>query len=147
MSLLTAILLGIVQGIAEFLPISSSGHLALLQNIFHIDEAGLMFDVMLHLGTLLSVYLVYRNDVRGLFCGGLSLIGMGKEHGKRTPRAKRNRHRAIFVVIGTLPLLLVLPIKGTIESLAGNTVFVGIMLLVNGFILHMADRHYHMRKL
>ena len=50
MSFLTAVLLGLVQGIAEFLPVSSSGHLVLLQNIFNVEEADLLFDVLLHLG-------------------------------------------------------------------------------------------------
>ena len=64
MTYLTAVLLGLVQGITEFLPISSSGHLVLLQNIFHIEGADLIFDDMLHVGTLFPIFLVYRRDLR-----------------------------------------------------------------------------------
>ena len=64
MSIIQAIILGIVQGITEFLPVSSSGHLAIIQNIFHIQtDGGLFFDVMLHLGTLVAIFVVYRKDI------------------------------------------------------------------------------------
>ncbi len=55
MGILEAILLGIIQGIAEFLPISSSGHLAIFQKLFGMDEVGISFDVFLHIGTLIAV--------------------------------------------------------------------------------------------
>ena len=71
MTIWNAILLGLVQGIAEFLPISSSGHLSILQNLFHMstaEDGHLFFDVLLHLGTLVSICIVYRGhgarDVR-----------------------------------------------------------------------------------
>ena len=64
MSLIQAIFLGFVQGVTEFLPVSSSGHLAILQNIFGMEtDGGLLFDVMLHVGTLFTVCLVYRKDI------------------------------------------------------------------------------------
>ena len=66
MSILNAIILGLVQGIAEFLPISSSGHLSVLQNLFHMstaEEGHLFFDVMLHFGTLISIFIVYWKDI------------------------------------------------------------------------------------
>ena len=58
-----AIILGVFQGIAEFLPISSSGHLVLLQNLFKISEGNLFFTEMLHLGTLVSIFIVYFEDI------------------------------------------------------------------------------------
>ena len=63
MNLLEAIVLGIIQGITEFLPISSSGHLVLLQNLFGIKEGNLFFTEMLHFGTLISIFVVYFNDI------------------------------------------------------------------------------------
>ena len=66
MSIWNAILLGLVQGIAEFLPISSSGHLSILQNLFHMsttENGHLFFDVLLHLGTLISICIVYWRDI------------------------------------------------------------------------------------
>jgi len=77
LSVMLAILLGIVQGITEFLPISSSGHLSVLQNIFKVDyseEEHLLFDVMLHLGTLIAVCIIYRKDIVLMFKAGSRLM-------------------------------------------------------------------------
>ena len=64
MTILQAILLGIIQGITEFLPVSSSGHLAIVQNIFNVNtDGGMLFDIMLHVGTLAAVFVVYRKDI------------------------------------------------------------------------------------
>lgn len=64
MSLIQAIFLGIVQGITEFLPVSSSGHLAIFQNIFGMEtDGGMLFDIMLHVGTLAAVFVVYWKDI------------------------------------------------------------------------------------
>ena len=64
MNVFQAILMGIVQGIAEFLPVSSSGHLAIFQNLLHIEtDTGLLFDVLLHLGTLLAIFVVFWKDI------------------------------------------------------------------------------------
>lgn len=63
MGILEAILLGIIQGIAEFLPISSSGHLAIFQKLFGMDQVGISFDVFLHIGTLIAVFIVFWKDI------------------------------------------------------------------------------------
>ena len=69
MTYLKAILLGLVQGIAEFLPISSSGHLAIARNLLNMEGAGSIpefFDVLLHLGTLIAVFAAYWGDIRDM---------------------------------------------------------------------------------
>ena len=64
MNIIQSVFLGIVQGVTEFLPVSSSGHLAILQNIFHIDTGSTMlFDILLHLGTLAAIFIVYHKDI------------------------------------------------------------------------------------
>ena len=68
MTVFQAICLGFLQGIAEFLPISSSGHLAVVQNLFGLEEVPLLFDVFLHLATLASVVLYFRRKIGRLFC-------------------------------------------------------------------------------
>ena len=74
MSLLQAILMGIIQGLTEFLPVSSSGHLAIFKILFGVDtDTGLLFDVLLHIGTLAAICIVYYKDVL-LTLSGLSEI-------------------------------------------------------------------------
>jgi undecaprenyl-diphosphatase len=67
MDILHAIFLGIIQGLTEFLPISSSGHLALLEHYFNVQEAGLAFDVLLHVGTLVALIAYFWQDWMGMF--------------------------------------------------------------------------------
>ena len=69
MTILNAVILGLVQGVAEFLPISSSGHLAILQDLFGMttaEEGHLFFDVLLHLGTLVSIFICYWKDIKDM---------------------------------------------------------------------------------
>ncbi len=140
MSFLTAALLGLVQGITEFLPISSSGHLALLQNFFHIDEADVLFDVMLHLGTLVAVCLAYRRDISGAARGALGIVGIGKDRGRTNRRNLERRRLALLLMLGTLPLLLAFPLKNLVVGLYDKPVLVSVLLMVNGGILFFADR-------
>ena len=75
MSVLESIFLGIVQGITEFLPVSSSGHLSILQNVFHIETNGsMLFDIMLHLGTLVAVFVVYHKDIWRMILEALLML-------------------------------------------------------------------------
>ena len=67
MEIWQAIVLGAVQGLAEFLPISSSGHLILMQRWLGVTEGGLFFDVMLHIGTLIPIFIVFFKEIIGLF--------------------------------------------------------------------------------
>lgn len=143
MSFLMAALLGLFQGIAEFLPISSSGHLALLQNFFTMEqEQDLLFNVLLHFATLLTVLLVYRKDVWEMileFFRGIAALftPAGKRQTETPPPARR---MVLLVIVATLPLLAVLPVKSAIEELGNNTIFVGCALLVTGCILFASDR-------
>ena len=137
-----AVFLGLVQGLAEFLPISSSGHLAIFQNLFHMDtgeENHLLFDVMLHLGTLVAVFVAYRREIWEIL---KAFIGLFKKRGPEPlPATERESRRMILlIVVATLPLLVILPVKDAIESLYGNTIFVGAALIVTGFLLFLGDR-------
>lgn len=143
----SAALLGLVQGLAEFFPISSSGHLAILQNFLRIGipEDQLFFDVLLHLGTLAAVILAFWQDVRDVFCEVLYTL-----HLKHRPRGKKHdglqKRMLAFLIIATLPLGVMVFLKKYVEPLYSNTFFIGFALLVTGGLLFWADRAGHGNK-
>ena len=148
MSLLSSILLGLVQGIAEFLPISSSGHLAIAEHLLNVSGATEIpdfFDVLLHLGTLVAVFVAYWSDIRDMI---LELISGVRDLARRNtpdpiPPARR---MILLIIVGTLPLFLVLPVKDLVEGLSDNMYFVAGALLVTGCLLFASDRVRHGRK-
>ena len=142
MSILNAIILGLVQGIAEFLPISSSGHLSILNNLFHMSTAEnghLFFDVLLHLGTLISILIVYWPDIVQMFFEVISFVNLGPLAGERKEHYPAAR-MFLLIVTATLPLFLILPINDMIEGLYYNSVFMGVMLILTGCMLYVSDR-------
>ena len=148
MSLLSSILLGLVQGIAEVLPISSSGHLAIAEHLLNVSGATEIpdfFDVLLHLGTLVAVFVAYWSDIRDMI---LELISGVRDLARRNtpdpiPPARR---MILLIIVGTLPLFLVLPVKDLVEGLSDNMYFVAGALLVTGCLLFASDRVRHGRK-
>ena len=108
MTILAAILLAIVQGITEFLPVSSSGHLAILQNIFKLSgtEGHLFFDVLLHFGTLVSICYVYRKDLRDMIQGCVNFARGDRENPADGQRMMPNVRMVVMIIISTLPLFL-----------------------------------------
>ena len=140
MSMWEAILLGLVQGIAEFLPISSSGHLSVVNNLFKISEEGHMFfDVLLHLGTLASILIVYWQDLKEMFYEVISFANLGPLAGQ--PRERYPQARTfLMIVMATLPLFLILPINDMIETLYYNNVFIGVAIILTGCMLYVSDK-------
>lgn len=114
MSIFDAIIQGIIQGATEFLPVSSSGHLSISQHIFGIELPGILFDIMLHLGTLIAVIFVYRNLVWRLIKEFFSLCRDLVHREFKWSEMSHDRRLLMMLVIGLLPLfLLFLPIPGT----------------------------------
>lgn len=143
MTIWAAILLGLVQGIAEFLPISSSGHLSILQNLFDMTTAEnghMFFDVLLHFGTLISICVVYWQDIVEMV-RELAAMVRGFGANKRSGPGNLSAARLFFmIVVGTLPLFLVLPINDKVEQLYYHTVFIGAALILTGCLLFVADK-------
>lgn len=142
MSYFMAILLGLVQGVAEFLPISSSGHLTLMQHFFaEMEEPDNLFNILLHFATLIAVCVVYWRDivdmVREFF---LALASLFTGRGSRETQPPAARRLVLLVILGTLPLFLVLPLEDKVESLGSSPAFVACALLVTGCILFFSDR-------
>lgn len=142
MTLLNALLLGIVQGVAEFLPISSSGHLSIAQNLLGLGMEGaddVFFDVLLHLGTLGAVFVAYWADIKEMVQEFFRMID-DAVHGGSAQKIPSARRMILLIVVGTLPLFLILPVQEHVEALYGNTFFVGGALLVTGLLLYFCDR-------
>ena len=142
MHLLNAFILGLVQGVAEFLPISSSGHLSIAQNLLGLGVEGtddVFFDVLLHLGTLVAVFAAYWDDIREMILEFFRMIG-DVAHGTVPRSVPPARRLILLIIVGTLPLFVILPFRHMVEALYGNTFFVGIALLVTGALLFTCDR-------
>jgi len=121
MTIIEATILGVVQGFTEFLPISSSGHLVLGQAILGIEQPGNEFEVLVHLGTLLSVLVVFWNDIKSILS---------------TLMTKPTQRFVGFVLIGTIPAIIIgLGFKDVFESLFENVTAVGGALVFTGFVL------------
>lgn len=138
-----ALVLGLVQGVAEFLPISSSGHLSLLQHFFGMEEPDALYNILLHFATLVAVCVVYWRDIVDMivefFRGAAALLGRGdRREGGKPPEGRR---LVLLVILGTLPLFLVLPFDDLVEGMGANPTFVALMLLLTGCVLFLSD-HY-----
>lgn len=139
MTYFSSFLMGLVQGLAEFLPISSSGHLAIAQNLLGLEtEVPVFFDVLLHLGTLLAVFVAYWKDICEIVVEFFRGVGDIVHHTtpKQVPPARR---MILLIVVATLPLVVVLPIHEKVQALGDNMVFVGAALVVTGFLLFACD--------
>ena len=139
MSVFSSFLLGLIQGVAEFLPISSSGHLAIAQNLLGLQaEIPEFFDVLLHLGTLLAVFVAYWQDIKDMVVEFFHGIGDLAHHTTPTP-VPPARRLILLIILGTLPLFVILPFKDKVQGLANNMVFIGAALIVTGFLLFACD--------
>ncbi len=121
MSKVEAFILGIIQGLTEFLPISSTGHIYLGRNLFGLNEAGLFLDTMLHLGTLLAVLVIYKHEFFYIV---------------KNPISKR----ALLLVVGTIPAVIIgLAFKDFFEEISKTGVTIGWEFLITGLFLWFAD--------
>ena len=124
MSYLDAIILGLIQGLTEFLPISSSGHLVLTEHLLGAKVPGVTFELILHFGTWMSVFIYFRKKI---FCLIKSIFDSG---------LAAERRILLYLVIGTIPLVIVaLTLKNSILSAFGSPLMTAFFLVVTGIIL------------
>ena len=124
MSITEALVLGIIQGITEFLPVSSSGHLVLLQSIFGIKEPVLLFNIMVHVGTLAAVCTVLWKDIWNLLCKIIQPL-------------------TLLIIIGTIPAVIAaLFIKDLVEQMHATTFFLGFAFLITSALLVFSELFY-----
>lgn len=145
MSILEAIIYGIIQGISEFLPISSSGHLALAHNFFGVsDKSYLAFDVLLHLATLLAVCIVYRKDVWLIIKGFFTLLGKlfsGKIFKSNVRKnLKYGEKLFLMLLIATIPLVPISFLADRVEYIQKYSWVIGLLLIINGGMLYISDK-------
>ncbi len=156
MSLLQAILMGVIQGLTEFLPVSSSGHLAIFKNIFEVNtETGILFDILLHLGTLVAIFAVYYRDIFKLITEGFCLIGdaicnigiffaraLGHKE-KSYRRVIKNGYRkfVMLVIVSTIPTAVIGYTARDLVEAASEFLFIpGICLIITAVLLVISDR-------
>lgn len=120
MTLTQAVISGFIQGVTEFFPISSSGHLAVLHHFFGLKETMLAFDVFLHFATLLSIVIFFRKDIIAMFSSNMGMLK--------------------FIIFGCIPTFIIgISFKDAIESLFTNIVVVGVSFLITGSFLIVAS--------
>ncbi len=129
MELWKAIVLGITQGLTEFLPVSSSGHLVIIQAFLKIPEKIVVsFDIIVHLGTLIAVIAYFYQDILHLIRGLIN-------------REQKSIKLAWYLIVGTIPAIIFAVIaKDFLEKLFGQASATGWQLIINGLILLIADR-------
>ena len=140
MTFFEAILLGILQGLTEFLPISSSGHLVLAQTFLGLKEPLVFFDVMLHVGTLAAVLVVYREAIGKLAIGGISALASPQLW--RKPSATFNTSSELkfisLILLGSIPTgVIAVLFKDQLESFFHEVRLVSVMLILTGLILQL----------
>ena len=122
MTLLQAIILGIVQGITEFLPISSSGHLIVLQRVFGMEEPALTFDIVVHLGTLFAIVAVFWADIMAII---------------KKPFSKMTG----LLIVGTIPVVVAgFLLRDVIQTHFRTGIWLAAAFTLTGFLLVLADR-------
>lgn len=140
LSFVYAIFMGILQGLTEFLPVSSSGHLVLLQQILGLEAMGLGFNIILHIGTLIAVIIYYRDDLflllKEFVCLCKDILAKGK------PDIRANEHRLLLVML----LIAILPtaaigfiFNDLFESLFKTSYIIGYTLIITGIILWFSN--------
>ena len=145
MAILYAIILGLVQGVAEFLPISSSGHLALLENILgangmmELDNSA-FFNILLHLATLVAVIVAYWPDIVDMIFE-VGYMASDLVHGRGLSAQGNPTRKLIYMMLlATVPLFVIVPFNDAIERLNAVPWFIGAALILTGTLLYISDR-------
>jgi undecaprenyl-diphosphatase len=138
------VILGLVQGLTEFLPVSSSGHLVIFQYFLNLEIPGVAFETFVHFGTLLAVIFLFRHDIKTIlvsFCKSLSKLYNRKiflEYIRKNPQSKFGW----LLFISTLPGALIgYYFSSSFEKLFSNTAITSLMLVITGICLFFTDKY------
>ncbi|MEL7570059.1 MAG: undecaprenyl-diphosphate phosphatase [Eubacteriaceae bacterium] len=136
-----AFILGLVQGLTEFLPVSSSGHLAILQSFMNLKEGALEFTVLLHLGTLIAVFLVYRKAVIGVIKAFFCMIA--DLFTEKSLMIKKDKYRAyvILLIIGSIPAGIAgVLFNDKLTEAFTSIILIAFMLIITGALLIIGEK-------
>ena len=134
------VVLGILQGLTEFLPVSSSGHLVLGQHLFGITEPALSFDISLHMGTLAAVFLIFFPEIRAMAAALVRLAGPGGSLGQRLGQDPDLRLIGL-ILAGSVPTaVLGMVFKKYAMGVCASVPLVGVMLIVTGTLLWLTRK-------
>lgn len=142
MSIGNAIILGLISGLTEFLPVSRSGHMSMLGQLFAMsmpEDGHLLFEALLYLAALISVCFVCWGDLVKMAQETLGMMNVGPMAGKLKPRKPWAR-LLVMLLIATLPLLLRLPFLSGMELLKGNSIYIGAAMALSGCLLYVTDK-------
>jgi undecaprenyl-diphosphatase len=137
MNIYQAMILGIVQGLTEFLPVSSSGHLVLFQHLFGLTEAELLFDISLHLGTLVAVFIFFRQDIYSMIVSIVRYCRQVLKTGSLSPaKDDSDLKLALLIITGSVPTAIIgLLFHKIADRLFSSVLIAGSMLILTGIIL------------
>ncbi len=124
MNIFQAIFLGLIQGLTEFIPVSSSGHLVIMQKFFEIEENQLLFNVVLHIGTLIPIFIIFWQDIKDIIL------------------LKEEKYREIlYILIAIIPTGMIgILFKDIFENLFSNSFLTALMLIITGVILYLTEK-------
>lgn len=156
MSLLQAVIMGVIQGLTEFLPVSSSGHLALAKILLHMEtDTGILFDVLLHLGTLIAIFVAFYKDIFRMVIEGFGIIGdffknvkiffvnvfTGAEEPYHLLIDNSYRKFVMLVIVSTIPTGIIGYVGADlVESASATLIVPGICLVLTSVLLFVSDR-------
>ncbi len=143
MDIIQAVITGLMQGLTEFLPVSSSGHLVLTSSIYKLitgkvlssgGNEEIFFDIMLHLGTLIAILIYFKDDIKNLFKNIIVSVKNGSIDSDEESRLP------IYILIGTIATIAIaFPLKDFFESLVHNPAAVGLSLIITGTLLFSTE--------
>lgn len=141
MTLFNAILLGIIQGATEFLPVSSSGHLVIFQHFLGVTEGNLEFAIVLHLGTLLAIFVAYWNSIKNMIIEFFKMIG--DLFAKRSLCLDKSKYRKyiVYILVASVPAGIIgVLFEDAIDSVFSSVAVVSVTLLITGILLILGEK-------
>lgn len=142
MTVLEAIIIGLVHGFTEIFPVSASGHISLIENLFGIPITSgghLLFDILMHLGTLVSVCVIYWQDLTEMVYELLGVMNLGPYAGMKKEHNFAARE-LIMILFAILPMIFIIPVRKYLMELYQHTALVGVMIILSGFVIFTAER-------